>query len=166
MSVNKSANQIELFPLGKDKDIIYKALMKNEDLCELVLGENNKTGNFKNHFYNRLIIDTTQLEAKTYITMDTVIDRVDKKTKCIGIIIDVFSSLRSVDLTTSEQIKFYKKSYFGNRIDILLDIIKRTVSDLDIGIGETTLNPINPVKIIQPTPEFYGKRIIFQAYDF
>lgn len=165
-SVNKSTNKIELFPLGKDKDIIYKALMNNQDVCDLVLGENNTNGKFKDHFFNTLIIDTEQLEAKTYITIDTVIDRADDKIKCIEIIMDVFSALSSTALTPTEQVKFYKKSYFGNRIDVLIDAIKRTISDLDIGIGQLTLKPNAPIKIIQPTDKFYGKRMIFQSYDF
>lgn len=166
MSVNKSANQVELYPLGKNKDIIYKALMNSDDVYDLVLGENNPNDDFKEHFFNTLVIDTTQLDKKTYITMDTIIDKADTKVKCIGIIMDVFSSLKDINLSTSEQVKFYKKNYFGNRIDVLLDAIKRTISDLDIGIGNVTLHPINPVKIIQPTPEYYGKRIVFQIYDF
>lgn len=167
MATNKNKNQIELFPLGKNKDIIYKALLNSRDVCDLVLGENSKDDAFAAHYFNTLIIDTTQLETKTYITLDTIVSKAEnKKIKCIDIIMDVFSSLPTLALTPAEQINFYEKGYFGNRIDVLIDAIKREISDLDIGIGNVTLKPNNPISIVQPTDKHYGKRVIYQCYDF
>lgn len=166
MSVNKSKNRVELYPLGKNKDLIYNALMQNQDFVDLVLGE-NPTTKFNEHFYNTLIIDTTQLDAKTYITIDTTVAEMrNKNIKTIEIVIDFFAPLSLIELSTSEMNRYYDSGYFGNRIDVGLDIIKRTVSDMDIGIGNTNLAPSRPVTIIQPTEKFYGKRIRFYSYDF
>jgi len=165
--IDKSKNRIELYPLGRDKDIIYKALSSNQDLVNLVLGENNTTGKFKDHFFNTLFVDTETLEADTYITMDTEVINADNiHTKCIAITIDTFTALSMIPLTLSEQGKYYSMNLFGNRIDVLIDMIKRIVSDLDIGIGQITLAPRNPVRIIQPTSKHYGKRLTLHVYDF
>ena len=164
--VNTSKNQIELYPLGKDKDIIFKALMKNNDVVNLTIGE-SPTDTFIKHFFNSLFVDTTQLETKTYITMDTeIVSAENTKIKCIAIIIDIFTSLPLIPLSTTEQLKYYATGYFGNRIDCLLDAVKRTITDLNIGIGDITLAPRSPVKIIQPTEKYYGKRLTLHTYDF
>ena len=165
--IDKSKNMIELYPLGKDKDIIYKALSGNKDLVALVLGENNLTDKFKDRFFNTLFVDTEQLTANTYITIDTeIVNAENRNTKCIAITMDIFTALSMIPLTLAEQNKYYSLNYFGNRVDICLDMIKRIISDLDIGIGATTLAPRNPVRIVQPTISHYGKRIVFYSYDF
>lgn len=164
--VNVSKNQIELFPLGKDKDIIYKALMKNSDVVDLVLGE-NPTDTFKDHFFNTLFVNTIQLETKTYITMDTeIISAENVQTKCISITMDIFTSLPLIPLSEAEKLRYYTSGYFGNRIDVLLDAVKRVFTDLNVGIGSVKLAPRNPVRVIQPTDKYYGKRMILYTYDF
>ena len=165
--INKSKNRIELYPLGRDKKIIYETLLNNNDVVSLVLGEDNTTGSFKEHFFDTLFVNTAQLEAKTYITIDTeVVNAENTKIKCIAITIDIFSALSLIQLSTTEQIKYYKLGYYGNRIDVTLDAVKRAITDLDVGIGNITLAPRNPVRIIQPTEKFYGKRMILYTYDF
>ena len=163
----KSKNRIELYPLGRDKKLVYDALSNNPDVVNLVLGEKNTTETFKSRFSNTLFVDTTQLVAKTYITMDTeVVSAENTKIKCIAITIDIFTDLSLIQLTGSEQSKYYTIGYYGNRIDCLLDAVKRAITDLDIGIGETTLAPRNPIRVIQPTNKHYGKRMILYTYDF
>lgn len=165
--INKSKNKIELYPLGRDKNLIYEALSNNQDVVDLLLGEKNTTESFKSRFSDTLFVDTTQLVAKTYITMDTeVVSAENTKIKCIAITIDIFTDLSLISLTGNEQIKYYKIGYYGNRIDCLLDAVKRTIADLDIGIGEITLAPRNPIRVIQPTNKHYGKRMILYTYDF
>jgi hypothetical protein len=134
----------------------------------LTLGETIVVGDtFKKHFYKTLIVDTTQLEAKTYITLDTEIVKAEgTKVKCIALVMEVFTSTSIVDLTPTEQKKYYTLGFYGNRIDCLIDAIKRSISDMDIGIGDITLAPLNSVKIIYPSSSHYGKRIILHVYDF
>lgn len=167
MSTNVSKNRVEFYSLAEDKDVIKSNLLNNDVVYELVLGEGNTDGDFDKHFFNTLFIDTTQLEDKTYITMDTeIIEAKSTKVKCIAIIMDIFTAPSNILLTDNEQEKFYKLGYKGNRIDVLLDAIKRSISDLDIGIGQVTLAPTNAVRIVRPTDKFYGKRMILHVYDF
>ena len=165
--IDKSKNRIELYPLGRDKKLIYDALSDNEDVVDLVLGEDNTTETFKDRFSDTLFVDATQLAAKTYITMDTeIVSAENTKIKCIAITIDIFTDLSLISLTSNEQSKFYAMNYYGNRIDTLIDAVKRSITDLDIGIGKITLAPRNPIRIIQPTNRYYGKRMILYTYDF
>lgn len=163
--INKSKNRIELYPLGRDKKLIYDALSNNQDVVDLVLS--GTTDTFKSRFSDTLFIDSTQLSAKTYITMDTeIVSAENTKIKCIAITIDVFTDLSIISLTSDEQKRYYSSGYYGNRIDTTIDAVKRAISDLDIGIGEITLAPRSPIKIIRPTEKHYGKRLIFYTYDF
>lgn len=167
MPANFNKSKIELNLLGKCKDVIYKNLISNVDVCELVLGENNSTGNISDHFHSTLYLDTTKLEEKTYVSLDTKIIKSDNTNiKCIEILFDVFTAYPLVNLSSSEQSKYYNLNYYGNRIDVLIDVIKRSISDLNMGIGKITLAPSNPVKLIHPSDAHYGKRLEFQIYDF
>ena len=105
--IDKSKNRIELYPLGRDKKLIYDALSRNQDVVDLVLGEKNTIETFKSRFSDTLFVDTTQLAAKTYITMDTeIVSAENTKIKCIAITIDIFTDLSLIQLTGSEQSKY------------------------------------------------------------
>lgn len=164
---NKSKNQIELYTLGKCKNEIIKLIEDDDSLDSLIrYGSNNSDDLKRGHLYDTLIIDLTQKITKTYITMDTSIKSTEgSRIKCVEITINIFSHLTLIKLTNEEERKFYSEGYYGNRIDIILDMLSRKlIGNQYFGIGELKLAPINPIKIIQPDVDYYGKVIRFETY--
>jgi hypothetical protein len=87
--------------------------------------------------------------------------------KDIGLIINVFCHSSLLDCSTSEKAKFYKFGLYGNRIDMLSDVIDRNLNGLrGIGLGKLRLVPRNPIKIYQPSNKYYGKSLEYVVSDF
>lgn len=183
MSYNIEKNEIELYSLGKIKDIIIKEIANDPDCADLILGENNPdineydaydllTGNSRlaidGCIKNRLSLLTAQVTTKTYVLLDTYISEArTTQTKLINIVLNVFTHLSIIDLTNTESQKFYQKGYYGNRIDCTLDAISRLIDKKsNLGIGKTLIKPSASMKIINPLENYYGKSIIFEVYDF
>jgi len=166
--VNKSKNQIEGYPLGKAKDIIIKMFEDDENIRLLLLGSNNINQDLKDkRIFDSLVINLTDDMVKTYITMDTYIVDADTKINCIAIVIQVISHLENIPLLINEKQKFYSEGFYGNRIDVLMDLIMRKLrGNKEFGIGNLELKPRSTMRIIQPTVNHYGKEIIFYMYDF
>jgi hypothetical protein len=188
--VNKSQNKIELYPLGKIKDVIKKTLANDETIQKLLLGENfvlldnyditdaikgTSDNTYEPLIRDSLFIDTTQTETKTYILMDTLISKSEgNKLKLVTIVVNAFCHSSLIRLTDDEKYTFYNQGLYGNRIDCLLDQIVRTIytlneevnKDKNIGIGELKLAPSAQAKIYQPNDKYYGKTLMFEVWDF
>ncbi len=182
MATNVSKNKYELYPLGKFKDIIRKTIVGDLDCQDIILGEKcadlekydaydilmgNKNLGLEGQVKDRLAMLSTQLTAKTYVMVDTIISNMDSKyIKTIDIYIEVYSHLSFIDLSVDENDKFVQKGYLGNRVDILLDMICRLLTSKTMGIGETRIKSLRPMSYIQPTPDYYGKTIILTVPEF
>ena len=181
--IDKSKNRIQLYPLGKYKDFIRKELAHDEDIQAIMLGENNdetasydpydilmgdSTLKLEGQIRDVLYLDETQLKTKVYILMDTFVDEVvNDKIKLITIKMNVFAHNSLMKLSETEAIKYYNQGHYGNRIDILLDMVCRKLNgSLEFGIGQLELKPRVPISVIQPTTQHYGKSILFSAYEF
>jgi len=148
--------------------MIIKDFQNNENIVSLILGYGKPIIDLKdNNVFDTLIIDESQLDTKTYVTMDAVILNAGSTIKCIEITLDVFSHLSLIPLTTTEKAFYYKQGFYGNKIDILTDAIIRCLrGSQKYGIGQLQLRDRNTMKIFQPTKDYYGKQIVFQVYDF
>lgn len=184
MAYNISSNKIELYPLGKYKDIIIKAVTSDDVCSELLLGENNPSIakgydvydvlvgdtslNLSGHIKNRLAMLLTQYETKTYMLIDTYVsEATTTSNKTINIIVEFFTHLSIIDLSNDEKEKYYPMGFMGNRIDVLLDQFCRLFDKKNnLGIGKTLLKPLSPMKIIQPTADYYGKSLILTVVEF
>jgi len=173
--MNVTKNQINLYPLGKDKDIIIKTFSENEDIISLILPTYNKETAtedldiiLKRHLYKTIEIDNTQGDSKVYICVETYIPLVDSDTiKEIGIVINVFCHESLLDLSQAETIKSISKGLFGNRIDQTIDLIDRCLNGKqDMGIGKLRLRNRNPIGIYQPKNNYYGKSMEYVLTDF
>ena len=167
MEVTSKKKLLEFNLLGKYKEAIYNNLCNSLDVGELVLGENNLSGNLNEHIFNTIYLDATKLEEKTYVLLDTKITKSDNAIiKRVEILINVFTSYSIINLTPTEKSKYSALNFYGNRVDILIDIIIKSISTMNIGIGKIALASANPVKLIHPSDNHYGKQIVLQIYDF
>lgn len=165
---NKSKNQIEAFILGKCKDLIIKDFQENANITSLILGYGATAIDLKdNNVFDTLVIDLSQNEAKTYVTMDAIILNSGATIKCVEITLNVFTHLSKLSLSTTEKAFYYKQGFYGNRIDVLSDAVIRCLrGSNEYGIGELQLRERNTMRIFQPNENYYGKQIVFQVYDF
>jgi len=165
--VNKNKKQIGLFPLAKAKDKIIKMIDAREDIKSLILGENSTEQNLDEHIFDVLYVNKVLDKVGTYVTLDTRLIDANLNTSLIEIIINVFSHLECVELSNNEKRQFYNQGYFGNRIDVLIDLISRMLcGNNEFGIGRLDYRSKNPIDIIRPSTEHYGKCIYLYMYDF
>jgi hypothetical protein len=173
--LNIIRNQINLFPLGKDKDILVKSFSADENLVSLLMPNYNPSTAtedldiiLKDHIYKTISIDNTEGESRAYICIDTYVPTIEGDfIKEIGIVINVFCHRSLIDLSSAENNKFVKLGLFGNRIDMLVDCIDRILNGkTGIGIGKVRLRPRNPIGIYTPTNGYYGKSMEYVVTDF
>lgn len=168
-------NQLNLYPLGRDKEIISKTLSEDEDIIALLIPDYDSLTTtedldviLKQHLYKTIAVDNTQGESRAYICIETYVPSVENDSiKEIGIVINVFCATNLLELSDSDNEKFLKKGFFGNRLDMLIDGIDRCLNGKrGIGIGKLRLRPRNPIVIYQPVNGYYGKSLEYIIYDF
>lgn len=173
--MNYSRNQTNLFPLGKNKDILVKTFSADDNLVSLLMPDYDPLTStqdldvlLKDHIYKTISIDNTQGISRAYICIDTYVPSTESDfIKEVGIVINVFCHNDLIDLSTTENNKFVKLGYYGNRVDMLLDCIDRLINGKSgVGIGKVRLRPRNPVGIYTPTNGYYGKSIEYVVTDF
>lgn len=173
--MDMTQNQTNLYPLGKDKDIVIKTFMKNEDMVSLILpnyDEATATEDLdvilKEHLFKTISIDNAQIEKKVYVCVETYVPEIENDAiKKIAIIINVFAHQSLIDLSVKEQAKFLTKGYYGNRVDMLIDVIDRCLNGKrNVGLGRLRLRPRNPIGILQPVNGYYGKSLEYIISDF
>lgn len=173
--MNYSRNQINLFPLGKNKDILVKSFSADTNLVSLLMPDYDPLTAtqdldvlLKTHIYKTISIDNTQGESRAYICIETYVPSVEGDyIKDIGIVINVFCHEDLIDLPTDENNKFVKLGYYGNRVDMLVDCIDRILNGKKgVGIGKVKLRTRNPIGIYTPTNGYYGKSMEYVVTDF
>lgn len=151
---------------GKFKTEISSALYKNANIRELILGDTSGMSArqiqtaFKKHVKSHLFIDDTITEATTFIFYDVRLMYLHTQTKTCQV---VMYAICHRDILEN----YNKEGYFGDRIDILSQMIEDTlINDKEVvnsfGIGELTLDSID----IYNSQRFYGCIMNFSVPAF
>lgn len=132
---------------GKFKMKIHAALLKNNDIKELLLGDvSGKSASevrklFKEHVKSHLFIDDTIKETKSYIYYDVRIPDIHTNIKNCWVVLYAVCHRDILD-------NYEKDGYFGNRADILSQMVEDClICDENIskefGIGELSLDSVD-----------------------
>lgn len=140
---------------GEYKTKIANALFKSDNIKDIILGDtsNMKSSEIvfklKEHINSHLFIDDTIKETGTYIFYDVIIPEFHSQTKNMKIIMYVICHRDILET-------YAKENYFGNRTDILSQMIEETLLDDSIvkefGIGDLSFDGID----IYNANSFYG----------
>lgn len=152
--------------LGQYKEKISKALFQNDDLRELILGDTNGMNAaalrnaFKDHVKSHLFIDDTITDSTSYIFYDIFCPSLRTNTKQCQIIIYAICHRDILDA-------YIKDGYYGNRTDIMTQMIENTLVNDDkvaneFGIGKLSLDGID----IYNSSRFYGRILTFGVPTF
>lgn len=152
--------------LGIYKEKISKALLKNENICNLILGDTSSmTPNqlqcaFKDHIKSHLFIDDTITETDSFIFYDVMCPHLGTNVKGCKVIMYAICHRDILD-------NYVRENYFGNRADILAQMIEDAlINDTSVsnkfGIGELTLDSID----IYNSKRFYGRILTFSVPTF
>ena len=151
---------------GKFKSEISSALYKNEDIIELLLGDTSGKSPvqvrsaFKEQVKSHLFIDDTITDAKTFIFYDVRMPYMKSQIKGCQVIMYVMCHRDILE-------NYVKENYFGDRIDILSQMIEDTlINDEEVansfGIGKLSLDSID----IYNSLRFYGCIMTFNVPNF
>lgn len=151
---------------GKFKTEISSALYKNADIRELILGDTSGMSKkqiqtaFKDHVKSHLFIDDTITEATTFIFYDVRLLYLHTNTKTCQVMMYVICHRDVLE-------NYAKEGYYGDRIDILSQMIEDTlINDKEVansfGIGELTLDSVD----IYNAQRFYGCIMNFSVPAF
>ena len=150
---------------GEYKTRIQNALLKSENIKEVILGDTSGMptkeilSEFKNHVNSHLFIDDTIKDTSTYIFFDVIMPRMRPQVKSIQVLM---YALCHRDILEN----YIKEGYYGNRADILSEMIEETLLDEDIvkefGIGDLELDNVD----IYNSNTFYGCIMSFSVHNF
>lgn len=151
---------------GKFKTEISSALYKNENIRDLILGDTSEMNSaqirtaFKEHVKSHLFIDDTITNAGSYIFYDVRLPYIRQQTKQCQVVMYVMCHRDILE-------DYYKDGYYGDRADILAQMVEDTiVNDSDVvnsfGIGCISLDSVE----IYNTQRFYGCIMYFSVPNF
>lgn len=151
---------------GLFKVNINNALFQSENIRDVLLGDTSDVGSkaelyklFKEQVYSHLFVDDIITETKSYIFYDVVFPRIHAQIKTCQVLLYAISHRKILDT-------YSKPGYYGNRSDILSQMIEETLLDEDVckefGIGELTLGSID----IYNSNKFYGCIMTFSVPNF
>lgn len=149
--------------LGVFKTRIQNALFKSDAIRDLILGNTEYTNDaikeFRRHVNSHLFVDDTIKDTDTFIFFDVYMPVLRPQTKNIQVIMYAICHRDILE-------DYSKEGYFGNRADILAELIEETLTDKKIvkefGIGDLLLDSID----IYNANSFYGRILSFSVPNF
>ena len=148
--------------IGTYKNRLLTTIVKSEDICELILGENyDKTDVDEKLIYENifpyLYVDDAQTEAKTYICFEVSVPRTHDFT-FKNMTIDIWCYCHK------NIMKYSKKGYLGTRADIVGDMIDRLLnSSNNYGLGRLKLESSVPINV---SKVHYGRHMTYKCVEF
>lgn len=150
---------------GIFKTRISNAFLKSDNIKDLILGDTSGMtpqevlSEFKNHVNSHLFIDDTIKDTSTYIFFDVIMPKLRPQVKNIQVLI---YGICHRDILEN----YAKEGYYGNRTDILSEMIEETLLDDSIvkefGIGDLELDNVD----IYNSVTFYGCIMSFSVNNF
>lgn len=150
---------------GLCKSVLIQTILDNSEIMEVLLGKEYEKKYTQDEIddtvykqiFPYLYIDETQTQTLSYICCEVETPRIPTGTiKDMMITIWVFCHKGIM--------KYSKKGYRGTRVDILCDMIERSLRYSDkFGIGKLHLSS---VEHFFPNSKTYGKQMIYTISDF
>lgn len=151
--------------LGSYKIRILNALLKSDNIKDLILGDTSDLkpkeiiNEFKEHVNSHLFIDDTIKDTSTYVFFDVILPRMRPQVKNVQVLMYAICHRDILE-------NYSKEEYYGNRADILAEMIEETLLDESIvkefGIGDLELDNVD----IYNTTTFYGRILAFSVNNF
>ena len=148
--------------IGTYKNRLVLAILKSNDICELMLGKGYNTETVDEdliykYVFPYLYVQETQTETKSYICMEVDVPRTSNFSyKDMKIIVWCYSH--------KDTMKYSKKGYLGTKTDILSDMVDRLLnSSRNYGIGRLKLESAT---YFMPSSKFYGRQLIYSCSEF
>lgn len=150
------------------------------DIIDVLIGGEWIIGGVKyseqGYIFDYNFVDDTVTQEKTFVFVETDIDNITNNIfTTFNLYVCIFTNKRLVRLnnTTSPtvaQIKDmgYFSSTYGNRIDILCDVVDEVLNGTDKikGIGDVTPAQRGHMVLYAPNNKFYGKRLKYQIKNY
>lgn len=150
---------------GIYKTRILNAFLQSDNIKDIIIGDTNGMSKkevitkFKNHVNSHLFIDDTIKDTSTYIFFDVIMPRLRPQVKSIQLLVYAICHRDILD-------NYTKEGYYGNRTDILSEMIEDTLLNSEIvkkfGIGDLELDNVD----IYNSTTFYGCIMSFEAKNF
>lgn len=143
--------------LGTFKTKIINALARSEKINDLL--NDGEPGKVTDHVKDHLFIDDTIKDTSSYIFFDVYMSELQPHIKRLSVVMFVITHRDILDTCSIE-------GYYGNRTDILTQMIEEVLTDekiiKDFGIGDLNLVGID----IYNTNSFYGRILRFSVPNF
>lgn len=150
---------------GVYKTRILNVLLQSENIKDILLGDTSGLtpteimAKFKNHVNSHLFIDETIKDTSSYIYFEVIFPTLRPQVKTAQIIMYAICHRDILE-------NYSKEGYFGNRADILSEMVEETLLDQNIvkkfGIGDLTLDNVD----IYNSITFYGCIMTFSVRNF
>lgn len=145
------------------KSKVISRLLESDDFAEVMLRKKDFTEDEKydmegTQIFDYPYVDGTQIEVMPYVCIETVCRGTNRTVKSMDLYVWIFVHR---DCMKMEQ---NKKSYMGNRADVLADIVERLLRDsTDLGIGNPSLDDVG---YTVPQSSYFGRQLKYSIPDF
>jgi hypothetical protein len=150
---------------GIYKTRILNAFLQSNNIKDIIIGDTSGMSQkeiltkFKSHVNSHLFIDETIKDTSTYIFFDVIMPKLRPQVKSIQMLVYAICHRDILD-------NYVREGYYGNRSDILSEIIEETLLDNNIvkefGIGDLELDNVD----IYNSTTFYGCIMSFSVNNF
>lgn len=151
---------------GAYKEKIKQALFSDENVLEILLGDTsgittgNKAKAFNEFVKSHLFIDDTLDKERSYIFFDVITRSVSVQIKSCTVVLYAICHRDILD-------DYYKDGYYGNRADVLSQMIEDCLVNNEkvagsFGIGKITLDSVE----LYNSHNYYGCIMTLSAPDF
>lgn len=162
-----------LYVSSKYKNQIITLLLENPDFIKLI---NPVSGKCEDYVFDYNFVEDTTTQENTFLFVETDITSIRQNIFTdFNLYIYIFTSKNLVRLTensvpTTEQVRDmgYFSGTYGNRIDILCDIVDRILNGTDQlkGIGDLHPSETEHMTMYNPGTKYYGKCLKYQITNF
>lgn len=150
------------------------------DVNDVLLGGqwtfNDKKYNEQGYIFDYNFVDNTTIDEKTFIFVDVNIDAVDKNMFAdFDLYVCVFTDKKLVRITSKTvpsvsdiQNRGYYASTYGNRIDIMCDVIDRILNGYNKtpAIGDIQPSSRGYLTNYSPNKNYYGKCLKYHVKNY
>ena len=151
--------------IGVYKNRILTTIVKSDDICDLILGDDYNRDNKEDidtkliyeYIFPYLYIDDEQTSAKTYVCIEVSVPRTHDFTYK-DMQIDILCYCHK------DIMQYYKAGYSGTRADIITDMVDRLLnSSNNYGVGRLKLKSVVPANV---SKTHYGWHMIYTCAEF
>lgn len=159
-------NSSVLKDIGRCKQLLYSKFINDVDICGLLLDKTEFSDEDRENLFFSQMFPFLYTADENKQTQDKMLSFLCFEVDGLSGTSDKVKSLKITVWAYCHKsiMKYHKKGYSGTRVDILADMVERSVREsYDFGIGKLECQPADHFYIGN---SYYGRNLVYTVPDF